>query len=128
MSEWDLNGAGLLLARKCCRPRGYITSTPKSALFSKKWPKTAKNERASCMPGPKNGERPYLAPSVPGFWDPVFGSFSAKFSSPLILFTITTHPIDLFILYRLISIYNRKGILNYTFNSNSQLIHKPINR
>jgi len=43
--------------------RGYITSTPKSDKFPKKRPKTPKNERASCMPVPKNGERPYLAVS-----------------------------------------------------------------
>jgi len=41
--------------------RGCITSTPKSANFSKKsrfWPK---NERSFCIPWPKNAERPYLA-------------------------------------------------------------------
>jgi len=41
--------------------RGCITSTPNPANFCKKWQKTRKNERDSCMPGPKNAERPYLA-------------------------------------------------------------------
>jgi len=31
------------------------------------------------MPGPKNGERPYLATPKPGFWDPIFGHISTKF-------------------------------------------------
>jgi len=35
------------------------------------------------MPGPKNGERPYLAPSVPGFWDPFFGYFSGISGLPI---------------------------------------------
>jgi len=41
--------------------RGYITSTPKSADFREKQRKWPKNERASCIPRAKNGERPYLA-------------------------------------------------------------------
>jgi len=58
-----------------CRRRGYITSTPKSADFSKKqrfWPK---NERASCMPGRKIGERPYLAPPKTHFLPPILPRF-----------------------------------------------------
>jgi len=47
--------------------RGYITSTPKSADFREKWRKSSKNERASCIPLPKIGERPYLAPSKTHF-------------------------------------------------------------
>jgi len=62
--------------------RGCITSTPKSDDFSKKVEKTRKYERDSCIPGPKNGERPYLAPSVPSFLDPFLARFSATFCSP----------------------------------------------
>jgi len=47
--------------RKPARGRGCITSTPKSGDFSIFWQKRPKNERDSCMPGPKNAERPYLA-------------------------------------------------------------------
>jgi len=56
--------------------RGCITSTPKSAEFSKKQRFWRKYERDSCMPGAKNGERPYLAVPKPAFWDPFFGAFS----------------------------------------------------
>jgi len=55
--------------------RGYITSTPKSADFSKKHEKTPKNERSSCIPLAKNGERPYLAPPKTQFSDPIFALF-----------------------------------------------------
>jgi len=55
--------------------RGYITSTPKSVNFAKKTQKWAKNERDSCMPLPKNGERPYLAPPKTQFSDPFFDYF-----------------------------------------------------
>jgi len=48
----------------------------------KKTQKTSKNERASCMPGPKNGERPYLATSETPFLGVIFGSFSANFTGP----------------------------------------------
>jgi len=34
---------------------------------------SSKNERACCMPGPKNGERPYLAVPEPTFWGPFLG-------------------------------------------------------
>jgi len=36
--------------------------------FLKKTRFSSKNERASCMPGPKNGERPYLAVPEATFW------------------------------------------------------------
>jgi len=55
--------------------RGYITSTPKSTTFSKKTRFWTKNERASCIPQPKNGERPYLAVPEPTFWGAIFGLF-----------------------------------------------------
>jgi len=55
---------------------GCITSTPKLLDFLKKQRFWAKNERASCMPGAKNGERPYLAAPEPGFLDPKIRSFS----------------------------------------------------
>jgi len=57
--------------------RGYITSTPKSVIFSKKVEKRPKYERDSCMPGPKNGERPYLAVPETPFLGSVFWHFSA---------------------------------------------------
>jgi len=50
--------------------RGYITSTPKSVNFAKKTQKRPNYERDSCMPGPKNGERPYLAPPKTQFLAP----------------------------------------------------------
>jgi len=53
--------------------RGYITSTPKSVNFSKKHEKWPNYERSSCMPGPKIGERPYLAPPKTQFWTPILG-------------------------------------------------------
>jgi len=43
------------------RGRGYITSTPNPAIFSKKCHFWRKNERDSCIPVSKNAERPYLA-------------------------------------------------------------------
>jgi len=55
--------------------RGCITSTPKSAHFSSKSWFWAKNERACCMPDPIFAERPYLAPSVPVFQDPILVLF-----------------------------------------------------
>jgi len=57
--------------------RGYITSTPKSVTFSKKQRFSRKNERASCIPRRKNGERPYLAPPL----SRKSGLFLASFSS-----------------------------------------------
>jgi len=48
----------------------------------KKTQKTSKNERASCMPEPKNGERPYLAVPETPFLGVVFGSFSAISTGP----------------------------------------------
>jgi len=57
--------------------RGCITSTPKSTDFLKKWRKTRKYERDSCIPEPKNGERPYLAVPEPTFWGAIFGLFSS---------------------------------------------------
>jgi len=47
--------------------------------FLKKVEKTPKTERDSCMPRPKNGERPYLVVPKPTFWDPFLGLFSALF-------------------------------------------------
>jgi len=61
---------------------GYITSTPKSAVFLKKQQKWPKYERDSCIPEPKNGERPYLAVPEPTFWGLFFSSFSAIFIIP----------------------------------------------
>jgi len=55
--------------------RGCITSTPKSAEFSKKQRFWRKYERDSCMPGAKNGERPYLAAPNPLFGTPFLGHF-----------------------------------------------------
>jgi len=46
--------------------------------FLKKQRFLPKNERASCMPDAKNGERPYLAVPKPAFWDPILGLFSAN--------------------------------------------------
>jgi len=65
-------------------PGGCITSTPKLLSFLKKSRFWAKNERASCMPGPKNGERPYLAVPEATFWGLFLGIFSPIF--------IPTHP------------------------------------
>jgi len=101
---------------------GCITSTPKSADFSKKqrfWPK---NERASCMPGPKNGERPYLAVPVPLFLDPFFASFL-----PILLSSShTTHhsqpPILYFIfLFNFISKPQPELGMRYTTNTSNPL-------
>jgi len=92
-SEWIIINPKLIIG--IARPletlqvRGYITSTPKSAEFPKKWPKTAKNERASCMPVPKIGERPYLAPPKTQFSDPIFTLFCPQLS---ILFHLPKHP------------------------------------
>jgi len=60
-------------------PRPCITSTPKSGVFLKKQPKWPKYERDSCIPEPKNGERPYLAAPEPTFWGLFLGSFLAYF-------------------------------------------------
>jgi len=60
---------------------GCITSTPKSVNFSKKSEKWPKNERGFCMPGPKNGERPYLAVPGPTFWGSFFAPFCPTFCS-----------------------------------------------
>jgi len=64
--------------------RGYITSTPKSADFSKKHEKWPKNERSSCIPQPKIGERPYLAPPKTLRKTPIFLDFDPIFP-PIIL-------------------------------------------
>jgi len=45
----------------------------------KKTPFLPKNERACCMPGAKNGERPYLAAPEATFWGLFFDPFSAYF-------------------------------------------------
>jgi len=62
---------------------GCITSTPKSADFSKKHEKWAKYERDSCIPQPKNGERPYLATSETPFLGVIFGLFLEDFRIPV---------------------------------------------
>jgi len=49
------------MGRKYQPDPACITSTPKSAEKSKKWPKTAKYERGFCIPRSKFAERPYLA-------------------------------------------------------------------
>jgi len=61
---------------------GCITSTPKLLRFLKKSQKTPKYERDSCMPGPKNGERPYLAVPETPFLGSVFWLFLAYFRAP----------------------------------------------
>jgi len=63
------------------RSRHYITSTPKSEHFLKKQRKSPKNERDSCMPGAKNGERPYLAVPETPFLGSFFACFYRYFSS-----------------------------------------------
>jgi len=78
-----------------CRGRGYITSTPKSAEFLKKTQKWLKNERDSCIPEPKNGERPYLAVPEPTFW----GLFFRLFFAILLHHLHLTHPDFIFCLY-----------------------------
>jgi len=62
-----------------------ITSTPKSGVFLKKQPKWPKYERDSCIPEPKNGERPYLAVPEATFW----GLFSSSFLAYFIRFNPT---------------------------------------
>jgi len=97
--------------------RGCITSTPKSADFSKKHEKWPKYERDSCIPGPKNGERPYLAPSVPGFWDPFLARFLGILSSSRPLWTLRlpiptttlTHSTFLFYFYIIPTQYTTMG-------------------
>jgi len=72
---WFWPGIPLILASD----RGCITSTPKSAEKVKKrrfWPKY---ERDSCIPRPKNGERPYLAVPETTFWGSILGLFWAIF-------------------------------------------------
>jgi len=88
--------------------RGYITSTPKSADFSKKhrfWPK---NERASCMPPPKFAERPYLAGPKTLSGTPILGLFSAQFcaSQPI------KHPQHIFFFFpiSLLSIFHHVSL------------------
>jgi len=58
---------------------GCITSTPKLLTFLKKTRFSAKNERACCMPGAKNGERPYLAVPEATFWGLFLPCFFAHF-------------------------------------------------
>jgi len=57
----------------------------------KKREKTAKYERDSCIPWPKNGERPYLAPSVPGFSGLIFADFWRIFDLISCSHFISTH-------------------------------------
>jgi len=54
---------------------GCITSTPKTTDFVKKQRFCPKYERSSCMPGAKNGERPYPEAPKWTFWDPCLGVF-----------------------------------------------------
>jgi len=49
-----MNGIPVCLARK-------TQNAPTWQGENTFWPKTRKYERDSCMPGPKNAERPYLA-------------------------------------------------------------------
>jgi len=70
-----------------------ITSTPKSDKFVKKQQKCPKYERDSCIPGPKNGERPYLAVPEPTFWGLFLDLFWAIFSAFYILHHHTPTPI-----------------------------------
>jgi len=87
-----LRWTGDLGSCNLARTPDYITSTPKSDHFPKKWPKTPKNERASCIPLPKNGERPYLAPSKTLFRGPILALFCGvllPISAQSILFLTT---------------------------------------
>jgi len=70
---------------------GCITSTPKSADFSKKSRFSAKYERGFCMPRTKNGERPYLAVPEPGFLDPKIPGFRRILYPTLQPIYATTH-------------------------------------
>jgi len=93
-----------------------ITSTPKSAEKAKKWQKRAKYERRSCMPWPKNGERPYLAVPEPTFWGLFFSLFWPLFSiflpsNPSPVASKQCHPI-LFYIY----ILTPKHLLCHTHN------------
>jgi len=66
-----------------------------------KWPK---NERDSCMPEPKNGERPYLAPSVPAFLGLIFATFWSIFTPilyPRFSFYHPEHPAHTRTLHRI---------------------------
>jgi len=54
---------------------GCITSTPKTADLREKPRKCPKYERSSCMPGQKNGERPYPEARKVAFWTPGLGPF-----------------------------------------------------
>jgi len=107
-----------------CRGRGYITSTPKSAEFLKKTRKWRKYERDSCIPEPKNGERPYLAVPETPFLGSVFSSFSANFlriNHRIYLFIILTHPSYLY--SHPTSLTPGKLLLHY--HSLLTSIHKP---
>jgi len=78
--------------------RPCITSTPKSDKFVKKQRKCPKYERDSCIPGPKNGERPYLAVPEATFWGLFFDLFWANFLAfynPPILFSSTIQHLNL---------------------------------
>jgi len=91
---------------------GYITSTPKSSKFLKKHEKCPKYERDSCIPGPKNGERPYLAVPEPTFWglflDLFWPNFSAFYTPPDLFYYTIQH-------------------LNLTLGtSHTTIIHLPI--
>jgi len=83
--QWVLGlgvGVGLRGGWKTGNPRPCITSTPKLRLFLKKTQKSRKNERDSCIPWPKNGERPYLAVPEATFWGLFLGSFFGLFLHP----------------------------------------------
>jgi len=75
--------------------RGYITSTPKSDDFLKKRRFSSKYERDSCIPWPKNGERPYLAvPETPflGVFFRLFLGILASLPFPFNLPNTQLHP------------------------------------
>jgi len=107
-----------------CRGRGYITSTPKSAEFLKKTRKWRKYERDSCIPEPKNGERPYLAVPEATFWGPIFSSFFVNFlhfnhqSYSHFIFCSS------FYLYYIPST-STPGMLALSYNSITNSIHRP---
>jgi len=48
------------------------------------------------MPGPKNGERPYLAVPKPTFWDPILGLFFSDFYPDHDVCPSPTHATHLF--------------------------------
>jgi len=80
----------------------------------KKQRKSPKNERDSCMPGAKNGERPYLAVPEATFWGLFSSLFSATFPVQLLFFLTshTAHPVELYFYYRPINQTTRYGTLH----------------